>query len=93
MNRGAGLFFALVGALAAIGGVVASSSPDGLERVAGDLGFAGRETNTLRAPLPDYDVPAAGPLGTPLAGLVGATGVGALAYGAGKLLRRGGSRA
>lgn len=35
----------------------ASGHPDGLERVAGDLGFIGRETSVRSlAPMPDYEV-------------------------------------
>lgn len=67
---------------------VASERPDGLERVAQDLGFADRETAHFQAPLPDYAVPAAGRWSGPLAGLLGAAGVGALSWGAGRLLVR-----
>ena len=62
----------------------ASGHPDGLERVAEDLGFAGRETvvHSL-APMPDYE--AAGipweAVRTGLAGLIGAVVVGAVLWG------------
>ena len=81
----------LVGAIAAIAlgaSPVASEHPDGLERVALDLGFAERETAHFQAPLPDYAIPAAGRWSGPLAGLLGAAGVGALCWGAGRLLVR-----
>jgi hypothetical protein len=75
--------------LAAIASAVASSSPDGLERVAADLGFERHAVTLYEAPVPDYavgGVPAW--LGGPLAGLLGTAFVGGVAYGAGRLLRR-----
>jgi hypothetical protein len=69
---------------------LASSAPDGLERVAEDLGFGERAVNLLAVPLPDYLWPGVAHSGvaTILAGLAGA----ALALGAGlglaKLLAR-----
>lgn len=41
--------------LASTGFLIASALPDGLERVAGLVGIAGREHAVLVAPLPDYD--------------------------------------
>lgn len=46
-------FAALV--LASVGFLAASALPDGLERVAGMVGLAGREHAVLTAPLPDYE--------------------------------------
>ena len=66
---------------------VASSSPDGLERVAADLGFADREETHFRAPLPEYAVPGMPErLSGAAAGLLGAAAVGLLAWGAGRIL-------
>ncbi|HEY3443237.1 MAG TPA: energy-coupling factor ABC transporter permease [Paludibaculum sp.] len=41
--------------LASTGFLIASALPDGLERVAGLVGIAGRQHAVLAAPLPDYD--------------------------------------
>jgi hypothetical protein len=71
----------------------ASSSPDGLERVATDKGFV--EQGTLHAvqddsPIPDYAFPGIGNerVATGVAGFVGTLGVFALGFGAAWLLRR-----
>jgi len=59
----------------------ASSSPDGLEKVAGDKGFlaAAEETTPLwqHSPMPDYAVPgvASERISTGLAGLIGTAGI------------------
>jgi len=54
---------------------VASSLPDGLEKVSKRLGFADRSTPEplLSSPLPDYSVPALGEsaLSTSVAGVIG----------------------
>jgi len=69
---------------------LASSHPDGLERVAEDHEFI----DTAKGPgyeiLPDYTIPGVENerLSTALAGIVGVAVVGALALGAGMLLRR-----
>lgn len=65
----------------------ASSSPDGLERVAEDHGFLERGEATLAAPLPDYLFPgiANEKLATSCAGLVGA----GITLGAGYLIAKG----
>jgi len=53
----------------------ASSLPDGLERVAEDLGFAqlAEGDPLVRSPMPDYEVPALGegPFSTAASGLIG----------------------
>lgn len=64
---------ALVAGIASVGAAVASSRPDGLERVAEDLGFAERAIE--RPALAEY---------SPLTALVGAALVGGLAYAAGR---------
>lgn len=52
----------------------ASSYPDGLERVAEDMGFIERENTIFSAPIPDYLFPGVEneALGTSLAGVGGA---------------------
>ncbi|MEA2331462.1 MAG: cobalt/nickel transport protein [Thermoleophilaceae bacterium] len=83
------LFLALALALAvglALGvAPYASSSPDGLERVARDKGFAelGRSHVQADAPLPGYAFPHIGNerVATGLAGFAGTLGVFALGYG------------
>ena len=82
----------LIGAvlfIAAVASFVASASPDGLERVAADLGFEGRATTLYAAPLPDYAAPnTTSPLSGPLVALLGTALVGGLCWGAGRLLVR-----
>jgi len=67
---------------------LASSLPDGLERVAEDHGFAERASALTAAPLPDYSVPGVGQasLSTVLAGLAGVVAVFLLTLAAGRLL-------
>jgi cobalt/nickel transport system permease protein len=73
---------------------LASSAPDGLERVAENLGFLDTDRGTVvQAPtgvLPDYSVPGlrSEQLSTILAGLIGVVIVAALAYGVALLIRR-----
>jgi cobalt/nickel transport system permease protein len=52
---------------------LASADPDGLERVAGDLGFLSQGASAPYGILPDYTVPFLGntPLSTILAGTIG----------------------
>lgn len=71
----------------------ASSSPDGLEKVADDKGFLadGRLASVQEeSPIPDYAFPGIADerLATGLAGLVGTLGVFAVALGIAYLLRR-----
>lgn len=67
----------------------ASTDPDGLNRIAADLGF---DTLAQDAPyelLPGYSVPGLeGPLSKVLAGLIGMLLVFAVAFGVGRLLIR-----
>lgn len=89
MRRSTALMLAGLALLAVSAGFVASSSPDGLERVAEDLGFADRAAPPHAAPLPDYAVPGLSPgLSAPLAGLIGTLAVGGLAWGLGRGLTR-----
>lgn len=69
-------------------GWVASSAPDGLERVAIDQGFSDRAATPSVRVLPDYRVPGiADPrVSTALAGVVGVAGVLAVTMGIGRLL-------
>jgi cobalt/nickel transport system permease protein len=67
---------------------LASSSPDGLERVAEDQGFLGRAIDHPFQILPDYTIPGlSGPASTIVAGVVGLLIVFALVYGVTLLVR------
>lgn len=68
----------------------ASASPDGLERVAGSLGFLHQGASSPYTILPDYTIPFLGQTSasTIVAGLIGAAVVGFLAVGVVRLLRR-----
>ncbi len=68
----------------------ASANPDGLERVAEDLGFLGVGLDAPYQLLPDYTIPLLGETGlsTIVAGVVGALIVAAVAMGIGRLVRR-----
>jgi cobalt/nickel transport system permease protein len=61
---------------------LASADPDGLERVAGDLGFLRLSGSNLYKILPDYMLPFLGatPLSTILAGVIGVIVVGIVIY-------------
>lgn len=67
----------IIGAIVAIIVVllspIASASPDGLERVAEDLGFISHETGTTFSILPDYSLPVLGntSISTIFAGIIG----------------------
>jgi cobalt/nickel transport system permease protein len=69
---------------------LASSDPDGLERVAEDTGFLNRGLANTLGPLPDYTIPFLGetPLSTIAAGVAGALIVAGLAFGLARILRR-----
>mgnify|MGYP001053538668 CR=1 FL=1 len=69
---------------------LASSHPDGLERVAADKGFIGRVQDAPYQIIPDYSFPGIGneALATIVAGLLGTLLVFALAYGLARILRR-----
>jgi cobalt/nickel transport system permease protein len=69
---------------------LASADPDGLERVAEDLGFLDRGLDAPYQIFPDYTIPFLGetPASTIVAGLIGALAVAALAFGVARLIRR-----
>lgn len=77
---------ALVAIVIVVLGPLASSEPDGLERVAIDAGFAEQGSEATYQVLPDYSVPflGDGPLSLIVAGLIGV----ALIFGATWLLGR-----
>jgi len=83
-----GIVIALV--VASLAAFLASPSPDGLERVAGDHGFIQQAKEAPYNVLPDYTVPGLGegPLSTVAAGAVGVLVVTGITVGAGVLLRR-----
>ncbi len=92
MSRGAMLTVTLIGLAIAVGltliSPLASSHPDGLERVAEDHGFIERARDPLYNLLPDYTIPGLdGPLSTILSGVIGLLIVFALAYGIMLLIR------
>jgi len=66
----------------------ASSSPDGLERVAEDIGFLHKATSYLSSPMPDYLFPGIEHEGiaTSIAGTLGTLLAFAAMYGLGKLI-------
>ena len=87
MRRAPLIFVAVIAVIAALGTLVASERPDGLERVATDLSFEDRGAALIVAPMPDYAVPGSPPaLSGAFAGLLGAALVGGLCWGAGRLL-------
>lgn len=74
---------------------LASGNPDGLERVAADLGFLGHGLNAPYAIFSNYTIPFLGKTGlsTITAGLIGVLIVAAVVIGIGRALRRSGSTA
>ena len=81
---------ALAVGLAFFASPYASSSPDGLDRVAADTGFGGAAETRAGAPVRGYAVPGVEDeqLAKGLAGFAGTLGVFALGYGAAYTLRR-----
>lgn len=69
---------------------LASANPDGLERVAGDLGFLSQGRSAPVEILPDYTVPFLGetPLSTIIAGTIGVIVLLALVFFAGRVLQK-----
>jgi cobalt/nickel transport system permease protein len=69
---------------------LASADPDGLERVAENLGFLNRALDAPYQIFPDYTIPFLGetPVSTIVAGAIGALVVAAIAFGAARLIRR-----
>lgn len=84
----AGLAIALVVALLS---PLASSHPDGLERVAEDKGFIDRAQDSWYEIVPDYLFPGVGDeaVATILAGIVGTLTMFGLMFGLGKILVKG----
>lgn len=70
----------------------ASSLPDGLERVAKDLGFIekGEGAEVLKAPIPDYKFPGLDSEGfsTALSGTLGTLAMFGIGFGVARLMRR-----
>jgi cobalt/nickel transport system permease protein len=89
-----GLGWAVVGLLIALAVVVisplASADPDGLERVAEDMGFLAAGQASPYEIIPDYTIPFLGetPLSTIVAGAIGVLVVLAIIYMLGRALRR-----
>ncbi|BAT52233.1 Cobalaminbiosynthesis CbiM protein [Nostoc sp. NIES-3756] len=76
--------------VAGIFSLAASAWPDGLERVAEDLGFIklGEQVRiAVPTPLADYEIPGLGAIGTSIAGLVGSAVCFAIAFGIAKVVR------
>ncbi|AVX19410.1 cobalt/nickel transport protein [Carboxydocella sporoproducens DSM 16521] len=75
-------------AIAAFLSPFASSSPDGLERVAEDHGFLEKGTSLFSSPIPDYLFPGIQneKIATAVAGIVGTCLVFIFMYAVGKLL-------
>jgi cobalt/nickel transport protein len=77
--------------MAVVLSVFASSDPDGLERVAEDLGFIeSAEDSPVNSPVPDYEVPGIGGtwLATSLAGFLGVAAVFVMLFLIGKILKK-----
>ena len=77
-------------AVVAVLGPLASSDPDGLERVAIDAGFAEQGTEAAFEVLPDYSIPLLGdgPLSLIVAGLIGVALIFGLVWLLGRVLAR-----
>jgi cobalt/nickel transport system permease protein len=93
-SMAAGRGWVLPGVLIALAVVLlsplASAHPDGLERVAKDMGFLGTAQSAPFQILPDYTVPFLGttPLSTIVAGMIGALVVLAIAFITGRSLQK-----
>lgn len=76
--------------IASASAFVASSRPDGLERVAEDLGFIESARGARYELLPDYTVPGLGdgPLSRIAVGAIGVVLIAGITIGAGKMLSR-----
>jgi len=83
-----GLAFALL--VAALLSPLASSNPDGLERVAEDKGFVHQSKAYLSSPIPDYLVPGLKneSAATSAAGIIGTVLTFGIMYGLGKLVAK-----
>lgn len=78
--------------VAALLSPLASSNPDGLERVATDLGFIekGEGSQVMESPVPDYTFPGIenGAVATAVAGVAGTALTFAAMYGLARLLKK-----
>jgi hypothetical protein len=80
---------AIAAIVVVVAAFLASGDPDGLERVAEDIGFIGAGEDSPFTVIADYVFPGVdGPMATILAGLLGIAVVFALAWLAGKALAR-----
>jgi hypothetical protein len=81
---------AIAALVVVVAAAFASTDPDGLERVSGDLGFLESARDSLFTILPDYTVPGIDDpvVSTVVAGLVGVVIVFLLMVGLGRVLRR-----
>lgn len=80
---------AIAAIVVVVAAFLASGDPDGLERVAEDIGFIGAGEDSPFTIIADYVFPGVdGPLATILAGLLGIAVVFALVWLAGKALAR-----
>lgn len=80
---------ALAAIVVVVAAFVASGDPDGLERVAEDIGFLGAGEDSPFTLIADYVFPGVdGPMATVLAGLFGVAVVFALTWLAGRALAR-----
>ncbi|MBG1258195.1 energy-coupling factor ABC transporter permease [Nostoc commune] len=76
--------------IAGVLSLFASAWPDGLEKVAENIGFidlASKVRVIVPTPLADYGIEGLGPIGTSIAGLVGATVCFAVAFGIAKVVK------
>jgi cobalt/nickel transport system permease protein len=79
----------IVGLTVVAASIWASADPDGLERVAEDLGFIDASQDPGYQILPDYTIPGVdGTISTILAGLIGVALVFGIVYLIGRLLAR-----
>ena len=80
---------AIAAIVVVVAAFLASGDPDGLERVAEDIGFIGAGEDSPFTVIADYVFPGVdGPMATILAGLLGIAVVFALAWLAGRALAR-----
>ena len=80
---------AIAALVVVVAAYLASGDPDGLERVAEDIGFSGAGQDNPFTIIADYVFPGVdGPMATILAGLLGVAAVFAAAWLAGKALSR-----
>jgi len=87
MNRYLIILFIAALLIAGVLSWFASSSPDGLERIAEDLGFAGKAGGSAFSLMPDYTVPGVkGFWSNALAGIIGVCATFGVIYVVGKVI-------